>query len=281
MKKAILVALLSVFSLGATAQIKTPKPSPSSTIIQDVGLTEVTVKYSRPSMKGREIFGNLVPFGSLWRTGANKNTTIKFTTPVTVGNSELKAGEYAVFTKPGKKSWEIFFYSNTQNWGTPKEWDDSKVAAKIKVDALTMPAIKVETFTITIDDLTHDSANLGLMWENTYVGIPFKTTANKTILADIESTMSGPSTKDFYTAAVYLSSTDQNIDKAKEYMNKAMEGVKEPKFWQLRQQSLILAKSGDKKGAIAAAKESLEKATTAGNTDYVKLNKDSIKEWSK
>jgi len=280
MKKAFLATLLTILTLGVTAQIKTPKPSPASSLTQDVGLTKVKVNYSRPSMKGRAIFGDLVPYDALWRTGANKNTTIEFSTSVTIGDGELKAGKYAIFAKPGAKTWEIFFYRNTENWGTPKKWDDSKVATKVKVDAYKMP-VKIETFTITVDDLTNDSANLGLMWEDIYIGIPFKTPANAVILKDIESTLNGPNANDYYTAAVYLSSTEQNLEKAKEYMAKAMAKIEKPRFWQLRQQSLILAKTGDKKGAIVAAEKSLADAKASGNKDYIKLNTDSIKEWSK
>lgn len=280
MKKAFLATLFTILTLGVTAQIKTPKPSPASSLTQDVGLTKVKVNYSRPSMKGRAIFGDLVPYDALWRTGANKNTTIEFSTSVTIGDGELKAGKYAIFAKPGAKTWEIFFYRNTENWGTPKKWDDSKVATKVKVDAYKMP-VKIETFTITVDDLTNDSANLGLMWEDIYIGIPFKTPANAVILKDIESTLNGPNANDYYTAAVYLSNTEQNLEKAKEYMAKAMAKIEKPRFWQLRQQSLILAKTGDKKGAIVAAEKSLADAKASGNKDYIKLNTDSIKEWSK
>lgn len=281
MKKVILSSLLTVFSLVSSAQIKTPKPSPAATLKQNVGLTEITVNYSRPSLKGRKAFGNLVPFESLWRTGANNNTTVQFTTPVTVGKSSLEAGTYAVYSRPGKSSWEVIFYKDTDNWGLPKQWDKSKVAASVKVNTVAYP-VTVESFTIAVNNLTTDSADLIIMWENTYVAIPVKTPANKTILADIENTIkASPNADDYYTAAVYLSSTDQNIGKANTYMKKAMELIKEPKYWQLRQQSLILAKIGDTKGAIVAAKESLKKATKDGNKDYIKLNTDSIKEWSK
>lgn len=280
MKNYLLSSLFSMFFLCGLAQIKTPKPSPSATLKQDVGLTEITVNYSRPSKKDRKIFGNLVPFNQLWRTGANNNTTITFSTSVKVGEANLEAGTYALFTKPGASIWEVLFYKNTDNWGLPKEWDASKVAATIKVAVEKYP-MTVESFTITIDNLTTDSADISILWENTKVKIPVKTDANTTILSSIESTLKGnPNFEDYYTAAVYLSSTNQNIDKANDYMKKAMDQNKDPKFWQLRQQSLLLSKVGDKKGAIAAAKLSLEKATKADNKDYIKINTDAIKEWS-
>ena len=278
MKKLIFMAALSLCTLGATAQIKTPAPSPAAGLTQTVGLTDVKVDYSRPSMKGRTVFGNLVPYGKMWRTGANKNTIVSFSTDVTIGGGEVKAGEYAVFTKPSQNSWEVYFYSDTNNWGTPGKWDDSKVAAMVKVNVDKMP-MPVETFTITVDDLTNNGAKLGILWENVYVGVPIGVPANNTVLASIDKVMNGPAAGDYYNAAVYLASTNQKLDDAKKYMDKAMSLTKEPAYWQLRQQSLLLAKTGDKKGAIKAAKASLEGATKNGNADYVKMNKDSLKEW--
>ena len=278
MKKLLLIAAAGLMTLGSYAQIEMPAPSPSSKLEQTVGLTDVTVTYSRPSMKGRTVMNNLVPYGKVWRTGANANTIVEFSTAVTVGGKELKAGSYALYTKPSQNSWDIYFYSDTSNWGTPREWDDSKVAASITVNPLQMP-VNVETFTITIDDLTNDGANIGIMWEKTYVGVPFGVPANKTVMASIDKVLSGPGASEYYAAATYLSSTDQSLDKAAEYMEKAMSMIKEPRFWQLRQQSLLLAKTGDKKGAIKAAQSSLAKAKEAGNADYVKLNEDSLKEW--
>lgn len=278
MKKLLFIVGLSLFTVGASAQIETPAPSPSASLTQTVGLTDMTISYSRPSMKGRVIFGNLVPFNEIWRTGANKNTIVTFSTDVTIGGAEVKAGEYALYTKPSANSWEVYFYNDTNNWGTPKEWDTSKVVATAKVDVVKIP-VSVETFAITVDNLNNDGATLGIHWENSYIGVPFEVPANKAVLASIEKTMNGPSTGDYYNAAVYLSSTDQKLGTAKEYMDKAMSMIETPRFWQLRQQSLILSKTGDMKGAIKVAKQSLKGAKKAGNTDYVKLNEDSIKEW--
>ncbi|MGB5436754.1 MAG: DUF2911 domain-containing protein [Maribacter sp.] len=278
MKK--LVFLVSVFLVSMTmeAQITTPQPSPSSTLKQTVGLTDVTIEYSRPSMRGRTIFGDLVPYDKLWRTGANKNTTIEFSTDVTIDGQELKAGSYAIFTKPGASSWEIIFYSDTNNWGTPQKWDDSKVAAKTNAEVQAMP-MDVESFMIVIDELSNDSATLGILWEKTYVGVKFEVPTDATVVESITKVLDGPGGNDYYAAAVYYASTGKDINKAKEWMDKAMAMTKEPAYWQLRQQSLIQAKAGDKKGAIATAKKSLAGAEAAGNMDYVKMNKDSLKEW--
>ncbi|MBD0776184.1 DUF2911 domain-containing protein [Maribacter sp. ANRC-HE7] len=278
MKKFLVLVCVALASFSIEAQIKTPQPSPSSTLKQTVGLTDVTVAYSRPAMRGRTIFGDLVPYDKLWRTGANKNTTIDFSTDVTIGGQELKAGSYAIFTKPGETSWEVIFYSDTENWGTPQQWDDSKVAAKTTVEVLTMP-MDVESFMIVIDEISNDAATLGILWEKTYVGVKFEVPTDATVMQNIEKVINGPSADDYFAAAVYYSSTDKDINKAKEFMDKAMAMIEEPAFWQLRQQSLIQAKAGDKKGAIATAKKSLAAAEKAGNADYVKMNKDSLKEW--
>lgn len=278
MNKVVLFLLAIVASLSLEAQINTPAPSPSSKLIQMVGLTEVVVDYSRPSMRGRTVFGDLVPYGKLWRTGANAYTKISFDTDVTIAGSSVEAGTYSIFTKPGEKEWEVFFYTDIEGGGTPSNWDDSKVVAKavVPVYPIEMP---IETFTITIDDLTSTGANLGIMWEKVYVGIPFGVPTDAAVMKSIDKMMSGPGAGDYYAAATYYFSEGKDIGKAKEWMDKAMSMTDDPAYWQLRQQSLILAKSGDKKGAIEAAKKSLAKATEAGNDDYVKLNKDSLKEW--
>ncbi len=278
MKKILLFVSVALVSFSMEAQINTPAASPSSTLKQTVGLTDVTIEYNRPSMRGRTIFGDLVPYGKIWRTGANKNTTIEFSSDVTIDGQELKAGSYAIFATPGESSWDIVFYSDTNNWGTPQNWDDSKVAAKTTAEVYSIPD-NIETFTITIDDLKNDGATLGMMWEKTYVGVKFEVPTDAAVMQNIAKVLDGPSGDDYYAAAVYYSSTGKDINKAKEWMDKAMAMTKEPAFWQLRQQSLILAKAGDKKAAIATAKKSLAAAEAAGNADYVKMNKDSLKEW--
>ena len=279
MKKLFMLAFLACTSLALNAQIETPQPSPFQKMEQKVGLTDVSVEYSRPSMRGRTIFGDLVPFNQLWRTGANNNTMVTFSTPVMIGGKELKAGSYAIFTKPGKTNWEVIFYSDTNNWGTPQKWDDSKVAATVNAEVYELP-MDIETFTMSFDDLTNDSAMLGLMWEKAYVAVKIEVPTDKAVTAAITKAMSGPSADDYYAAARYYLEADKDIKQANVWMDKAVEMTKDkPKFWWLRQQSLIKAKAGDKKGAIAAAKASLEGAEKAGNADYVKMNKDSLKEW--
>ena len=280
MKKFKLLALAVFATVALQAQINTPAPSPSSKLVQTVGLTEVSVDYSRPSMRGRTIFGDLVPFDKLWRTGANGYTLVSFDKDVKIGGSDVKAGTYSMFTKPGAASWEVFFYTDTQGGGTPSDWDDSKVVAKLNAPVIKMPMeMAVETFTITIDDLTSGGANIGILWENVYVAVPFAVHTDASVEKDIEKALGGPSAGDYYAAATYYSAEGKDINKAREWMDKAMAMTEKPAFWQLRQQSLIQAKAGDKKGAIATAQKSLAAAKVAGNNDYVKMNMDSLKEW--
>ncbi len=278
MKKLVLFTAAVLLGLTLGAQIQTPQPSTSAKMWQTVGLTEVTVDYSRPAMRGRTIFGDLVPFDKLWRTGANAYTKISFNKDVTIAGNAVKAGTYSIFTKPGKTNWEVFFYTDTQGGGVPKEWDESKIVAQTTVPVMGME-MPVETFTITIDDVTSSGANLGILWENTYVAVPFTVATDAEVVKSIEKVMAGPSAADYYAAATYFSSENKDINKAKEWMDKAMSMTEKPAYWQLRQQSLILAKAGDKKGAIATAKKSLAGAQEAGNMDYVKMNTDSLKEW--
>ena len=279
MKKIILSLFVTALTLSTSAQLKTPAPSPFQKIEQKVGLTDVTLEYSRPGMRGRTIFGDLVPFNEVWRTGANENTKITFSTDVTINGTDLKKGTYAVYTKPGKQSWDILFYADATNWGNPAKWDDTKVAAQAKATVQSLP-MKIETFTMTFDDVTNDAAVLGILWENTYVGLKFETPTEALVSKQITAIMNGPSANDYYASAAYYLEAGKDIKKAQTWIDKAVEMTSEaPKFWFLRRQSLIHAKAGNKKGAINAAKESLKHAEKAGNSDYIKMNKESLKEW--
>lgn len=278
MKKIMLLFSAFMLTFGIQAQIETPQPSPFQKIEQKVGLTDVSLEYSRPSMRGRVIYGGLVPYDALWRTGANANTKITFGDDVEIGGKTLKAGSYAIYTKPGASSWEIYFYNDTNNWGTPAKWDDSKVAAQVSAPAYPM-SVNIETFTMSFDDLKYDEATLGILWEKTYVGVPIKFGTDKMVSANIQRVMNGPSANDYYSAAVYYLEAGKDINQAKTWIDKAISMNEKAPFWQYRQKSLIYAKSGDKNGAIEAAKKSLELAKAAGNDDYVALNQKSLKEW--
>jgi hypothetical protein len=279
MKKIILSLFVAAFAFSANAQIKTPAPSPAQKTEQVVGLTDVTLEYSRPSMKGRKIFGGLEDYGKVWRTGANANTKLTFSTDFMVDGKTVKKGTYALYTIPGEKTWEVILYSDATNWGNPAKWNESKVAAQVTVTPIEMP-MDIETFTITFDDLTNTSAVLGIMWEKVYVPFKFEVPTDKMVSSSITKLMAGPSANDMYGAAVYYLQADKDIKQAQTWIDKAVEMTSDdPKFWYLRQQSLIHAKAGNTKGAIAAAKKSLEYATKANNAGYIKMNKASLKEW--
>lgn len=277
MKKVVFIAIAFIASLSMQAQIQAPQPSPFATLTQRVGLTDVSVEYSRPSMRGRTIFGNLVPFDKIWRTGANARTKITFSTDVTVGDGSLKAGTYAIFTKPSATSWDVYFYTESDGGGAPQELDESKIAAQIKVNTMTME-MPIETFTITFDDMHSSGATLGILWENTYVGVPFMVPSKEMTLKSIDATMGGPSANDYFSAATFYFDEGMDLNKAKTWIDKAV-SMNENAFWMMRAQSLIYAKMGNKKGAIEAAKRSLAVAKAANNADYVKMNEDSLKEW--
>jgi hypothetical protein len=261
-------------------KITTPQPSPKATVEQRVGLTDISVEYSRPGVKGRAVFGDLVPYGKTWRTGANSNTKVTFSSDVSIDGQTLNAGSYGLYTVPNENSWEVMFYSESDNSGVPRDWDDTKVVAKTSVEVYSMP-MNVETFTITFDDVSGTSAVIGLLWEKTYIGIKFEVPTDKLVSETIDAVMAAsPEAGDYYNAAIYYRQQDLDIKKANEWMEKAMSLTEKPAFWQLRQQSLIYAKMGDTEKAIAVAEKSLELSKKAGNEAYIKMNTQSLAEWS-
>ncbi|WP_338377147.1 DUF2911 domain-containing protein [uncultured Flavobacterium sp.] len=284
MKKLLLAAIFAFSSILATAQVKTPQASPSSKVEQVVGLTTVEVNYSRPSAKGRTVYGELVPYGSVWRTGANANTTVTFSENVKIEGKELAKGTYALFTTPKADSWDVIFYKNTDNWGTPEKWNDADVAAKVSVKPESTNR-HVETFTISVDNITNDNAVLSIQWEKTIVPVKIEVPTKEVAITSIENALAGPKASDYFSAAQYFYQSNGDMNKALTWVNKAVElataNGKEAPFWYLRQKSLIQAKLGDKKAAIETAKASLAGAIKAGNKDYEKMNNDSIAEWSK
>jgi hypothetical protein len=280
MKKIFFVLTLIIANYATEAQVKTPLASPKSTLTQVVGLTNVEIVYCRPSAKGRYVFNNLVPFGKLWRTGANENTTISFSDDVVIDGKTLPKGKYALYTNPRAESWEIFFYSTTDNWGTPTTWDDSKVVFRANAKSEHLDKF-VESFTIDIDNLDNNFAYLVFSWENTITKLKFEVPTQKIALASIDKALAGPTADDYFASAQYLLQSNGDLGKAINYVNKALEIYKDNPFYYFRLKSLIQAKQGDKKGAIETAKISLAGAETANNQDYVKMNKESIAEWSK
>ncbi|MFT6245259.1 MAG: hypothetical protein ACJA0U_000196 [Salibacteraceae bacterium] len=279
--KKIMIALLTLGSFSLTAQITTPAPSPAAKVWQTVGLTEVTIDYSRPLKRDRVIFGDLVAYDKMWRTGANKNAMITTSEILIFGTDSLKAGSYAIFTTPKKgNSWDVYFYMDTENWGTPGEWDDKLVAVKTTATVSTSKTI-TESFTIAIDNVTMNGAELSFAWDNTKAVVSFAVPTNDAVMASIDKVMNGPSAGDYYSAASFYLTQKTELELALKYINNALDMKENKPFWYLRKKALIQAEMGDFKGATATAKLSMEAAKDAGNDDYVKSNAKSIEEWSK
>lgn len=281
MKKIVLSLALSL-ALNANAQVKTPQASLEAEVEQLVGLTKVEVDYFRPAKKGRLVFGDLVPYGKLWRTGANQNTIIEFSTSVTINGNELAAGKYALFTIPKADNWEVIFYNSTDNWGLPKTWDETKVVLKTNIRPETLTK-DVEYLSIVVNPIDNNKGTLDISWEKTLVSIPFAVPTHELAMESIKGAINASSkASDYYAAGVYLFTSKADLKKALEYVDKAItmqEG--EAPFYMLRQKSLIQAANGDKNGAIETAKKSLAGSEKAGNDDYIKMNRNSILEWSK
>ncbi len=283
MMKSTFLTAITLFStsLIGFAQIKTPAPSPTGKISQEVGLIKVDVEYSRPSAKGRKIFGDLVPFGEMWRTGANASTKVTFSDKVQTANISLDKGTYALYTIPGAKEWTIIFYKNTSYGGVPapKDFKEEEVGARFTVPAQSI-ANKVETFTIEIANLTNTGADLELIWENTKVAIPIIADTDSKVMADIKSTMEGPSANAYYTAARYYYEEKKDMKQALDWVTTSLEKGGD-KFWILRLKANIQAELGMYKDAITTANKSSELAKADGNSDYPRMNEKSIGEWTK
>lgn len=281
MKKVLFSAIVLFFAFSMAdvqAQIRTPAASPAATVKQTVGLVDVTVEYSRPGVKGRTIFGDLVPYDQPWRFGANTATKISFSDEVMVGGQSLKGGDYAVLAKPGRTSWNLMFYPyTTGNFGAYLE-AGVEPAATVMTQPVSMGDIMVENFMIQFDQITNNSANMWVIWDKTAVPVSIKVETDKAVQASIDRVMAGPGSNDYFAAASYYLSEDKELDKALVWINKSIEMGNE-RYWVLRSKSLIQSKLGDKAGAIETAKKSLELAKEAGNPDYVKMNEESIKAW--
>lgn len=278
--KAIYTFLLLFFSMTlGMAQVQTPQPSPATKIIQTVGLTEFTLTYSRPAMRGRTIMGELVPYGEIWRTGANKNTVIEFEDPITIQSTSIPAGSYALYVRPGAQMWEVFFYTDTENWGLPSSWDTQKVAASFEFP-VTLLDQDVSSFTIALTNLTNNGAHLEMAWERSQIAIPFSVPTVEKASTSIKKTLAGnPKASDYYGAASYYFLEGKDLEMAKGWIAKAI-ALDNDKYWMHRQQSLILHALGEVDAAIAAAKRSLTLAEKANNPDYVRFNKEAIAKWS-
>ena len=257
---------LALYSADAQP-IKTPAPSPTQTVKQDFGISSVELIYSRPGMKGRKIFGDLVPYGKVWRTGANQATRIKFADDVTIGGQAIKAGEYALFTIPNEKEWDIIINKGSANWGTDYKQADDIARVKVKSMKLEQP---VESFTMQFANVKSNTAELHIMWDKTAVAVPFATDVDKKVMTQIENVMNKDN-RPYFQAAMYYMETGRDLNQSLTWFDKAIE--QNPKaFWIYHQKANALAKLGKKENARTTAQKSMDLARDQKNDDYVKLN---------
>jgi len=272
MRRTILfsVCLLAIVCTAGAQQLKTPAASSTQTIKQDFGLASVELAYSRPDMKGRKIFGDLVPFGKVWRTGANGATTITFGDDVTIGGQKIPAGKYGLLTIPDKTSWTIIV-TKQLDVTSPAAYkqENDVVRVQAKPESLKAPQ---ETFTMQFADVKSSSCKLQIMWDKTVVSLPITTDIDSRVMAQINTIMKEDK-KDlpYYTAALYYMENGKDLNQALAWFNKAVE--QNPKaFYMFYQRATCMAKLGKKSEAIESARKSMELAKDAKNDDYVALN---------
>lgn len=245
-----------------------PQSSSSQTLIQEFGLGKVTVKYSRPNIKGRSISADLAPYGEVWRTGANDATVISFSDAVTLEGNALAAGEYALFTIPGKDEWTIILNKETKQWGA-YSYKQSEDVLRFKVKTAKLKE-KVETFTIAFNDVTTSTARLDLIWGNIRVTVNMTTDVDSKVMAGIDEAMKGEK-KPYYPAAVYYFENGKDLTKALEWISIA-EATDQKAPWFKYQKARIQLKMGDKAGAVQTAKAGIEAAKAMNNAEYIRLN---------
>lgn len=265
----ILFVLTASLWLNTKAQqIKTPSPSPTQYVRQDFGLSSIELSYSRPGIKGRTIFGDLVPYGKVWRTGANQATTLTFGDTVNIGGTRIAPGKYGLLTIPGADSWIVIITHQT-DVTNPAAYKQDQDVVRVTVHPQQLP-FSQESFTILFADLTPNSCGLQLIWDNTLVTLPIQTDIDQRIMAQIDNTMN-KDTHPYFAAAMYYIDNGKDLDKALGWLNKAAE--LDPNNYNLfYQKARCQAKLGKKKEAIASAQKSIELAKTANNADFVKLN---------
>ncbi|MGZ8552475.1 MAG: DUF2911 domain-containing protein [Chitinophagaceae bacterium] len=277
MKKLMFSLLASCILIIAEAQLKTPAPSPSQTIKQDFGLSTVELSYSRPAVKGRKIFGDIVPFGNVWRTGANNATLLTFGDEVIIGGTKIPAGKYGLLTIPGKKSWTIIISKQTDVTSPSAykpEMDVVRVTANVaKTKAAT------ESFTMQFANVKPTTCELQIMWDKSAVALPITTEIDGKIMANIESMMKTDKPP-YFQAAMYYMENGKDLNQALSWFNKAVEAQPNA-FWIQHQWANCLAKLGQKNEAKTVALKSRELAAAAKNDDYVKLNDKLLKELAK
>ena len=280
---AVATAVALLATPAAHAQINTPQASPKSTITQRVGLTDITVVYSRPGAKGRAIFGTVVPYGKRWRTGANATTSIKFSDDVTIEGKKVPAGEYGLYTIPNKTEWLVVLNKSTKMGADVDGFKDDEDVARFSVKPYGVAA-KLETFTIGFADITPATANVTMEWANTGAKFKVVTDVDSKVMAQIDEKITknaNPSAGDLAAAAVYYADNNKDMKQAVAWMEKA--NATDAKFWNLHSEAKMRLKMKDYTGAMKAAEASKKGAlaATPPNGDYVKMNEELLVEAKK
>lgn len=273
MKKILFIIAVALCNFTFAQTLTTPQPSTTQTIKQNFALAAIELSYSRPNIKGRSVIGNLVPFGKVWRTGANGATTLTFGDDVTIGDKKIPAGKYGLLSIPDKENWTLIITKQTDvtSAAAYKETED---VVRVNVKPM-ITANKVETFTIQFANVKANTCELQLMWENTAVTLPISTDVDAKVMSQINNIM----TKDnlpYFNAAMYYMENGKDLNQALSWFNKGIDQNPDA-FYMYHQKANCLAKLGKKQEAIATATKSIELATAAKNSDYVKLNEDLIK----
>lgn len=269
MKKTLclFVFLISMYAIHAQ-DLRTPQPSPTQEVKQNFGLSSIELSYSRPGMKGRSIFGDLVPYGKVWRTGANSATTLTFGDDVMIGGTKIPAGKYGLLTIPDVNEWTIII-TKQLDVTSPAAYKQDQDVVRVKATPATLP-FSVETFTIMFNDVSSSTLNLGLMWDNVYVALPITQDVDAKVTAQIKEIMDNDN-KPYFQAALYYIENDKDLNQAVAWLDKAIAQTPDA-FWVYYQKARALAKLGKKQDALTASNKSKELATKAKNDDYVALN---------
>jgi hypothetical protein len=270
------IAVLGFF-LADAQQLTTPQPSPTQTVKQNFGLSNIELAYSRPAMKGRKIFGDLVPFGKVWRTGANNATTITFADEVTIGSTKVKAGKYGLVTIPEKKSWTIII-SKQLDITSPANYKQDQDVVRVEANTSSMNE-SMESFTMQFANVKPTSCELQIMWDKTSVSLPITTEIDKKITDQIDQLMNKDN-RPYFSAAMYYMESGKDLNQALAWFDKGVE-LQPEAFWIHHQRANCLAKLGKKDEAKTAAEKSKELATKAKNDDYVALNDKLLAELAK
>jgi hypothetical protein len=275
MKKFALAAgLLTAVLFTDAQQLRTPQPSTTTLVKQDFGLGAIELSYSRPNMKGRKIFGDLVPFDKVWRTGANQATTLTFSDDVTIGGVAIKPGKYGLLTIPGAKEWTIIITKQT-DVTSPAAYKQEMDVVRLKAATMPLPW-NIETFGIGFDNVKDNSIDVVMMWEKTFVMFHITTDVDSKVMKQIENNIIKDS-RPYFNAAVYYLENGKDVNQAVVWLDKAIE--QNPKaFWVYYQKARALAKLGKKADAMTVSQKSMELAKEAKNDDYVALNEKLQKE---